>query len=450
MSDTPYDLFVIGGGSGGVRAARIAAGLGARVALCEQSYYGGTCVNVGCVPKKLLLYGARYADHFEDARGFGWAIDRPPFDWATLRDNKDQEIARLGAIYRSMLERAGVEVIDGRGQLTDANTVAVGERSFAAKNILVATGSRADVEPFEGHEHTVTSDAMFHLEELPNKAVIVGGGYIGVEFASILSGLGSEVTLLHRGDFILRGFDRDLRVVLERELRARGIDVRCDTTLDHVAAGEGGLVAVTDRRDQLGADLVLVATGRRPNSAGLGLEDAGVEVDARGAIVVDREMRTSVPHIYAVGDVVNRKQLTPVALAEGMAVARRLFGDGAQVVDYDRVPTAVFSHPELGTVGMTEAEARVDHDVVIFKSEFRALKHTLSGRAEKSFMKLVVDADTDRVLGCHVVAEDAGEIVQGFAVALTCGATKAQLDHTIGIHPTAAEELVTMRTPAKD
>lgn len=441
-----FDLFVVGGGSGGVRAARMSAGFGARVGLCEDTYYGGTCVNVGCVPKKLFVYGAHYRDDFEDARAYGWQLEEPRFDWQTLRRAKDKEIERLNGVYRRLLENAGVRLFDGRGVLVDHHTVDVGGRRVTAEHILFAVGGRPILPDIPGKELAVTSDHMFYLEELPRRAVVVGGGYIALEFAGVLHGLGVETHLVHRGDRLLRGFDDEVRRFAAREIDKRGVRLHLETEVQALErAGEGIRCHLT--RGELEVDLVLFAIGRSPRTEGIGLEENGVALDRRGGIIVDDAFRSSVPNILAVGDVIHRLQLTPVALAEGMAVARQLFGGEERPVDYAHVPTAVFSQPPIATVGYTEEQARAEYDVVIYKSEFRPLKHTVTGRDEKTFMKLVVDRETDRVLGVHIVGADAAEMLQGFAVALKCGATKAQLDATIGIHPTAAEELVTMRTP---
>ncbi|MCB9677147.1 MAG: glutathione-disulfide reductase [Alphaproteobacteria bacterium] len=447
MPGFDYDLFVIGGGSGGVRGARIAAGFGARVGLAEEKYLGGTCVNVGCVPKKLFSYASHFHEEFEDARGFGWTSGEVSFDWATLKRNKDREIGRLNDVYARMLDRAEVEIHRARAVIEGPNRVRVGDRSYTAANILVAVGGRPWLPDFPGREHVLVSDDLFALERLPKRLVIAGGGYIACEFASIFNGLGLEVDLVYRGKHLLRGFDDDLRHHLANEMRKKGVRIHFDAAFASVEkTADGVKVHLTDG-DHLAADAALFAVGRRPYTANLGLEAAGVEVSESGAIVVDDEFRTTAPGIYAVGDVIDRVQLTPVALAEGMFVARRLFGPGGPTVSYENIPTAVFTHPNIGTVGLTEAQARARFDRIrLYKSTFRPMKHTLSGRDEKTFMKLVVDDATDRVVGCHMIGPDAGEIVQGLAVALTCGATKAQFDATLGIHPTAAEEFVTMRT----
>lgn len=449
MSDYDFDLFVIGGGSGGVRAGRIAAGLGARVALCEDNAFGGTCVNLGCVPKKLFAYAAQHGEECEDARGFGWQGEKPTFDWPTLRKNKDKEIARLGGIYERLLKNAGVTIVPGRGHVEGPHAVRVGGTTYTTANILVATGGRPFVPKVPGAEHGVVSDDMFHLDELPASAVIVGGGYIAVEFASILHGLGVSVDLVYRGDQLLRGFDHDVRAVVRRELEKKGLRVHCGLNVREVQCSpRKDIILYTEEGEGFESDLLLWATGRSANTDGLGLEAAGVKLDVRGGVIVDDDFRSNVPSIYAVGDVIHRVQLTPVALAEGMRVANQLFGGKANEWDYACVPTAVFGHPNAAAVGLTETEARSRGAVKIFKSEFTPMKHTLSGRDEKTFMKMVVDEKSDRVVGCHMVGPDAGEIVQGLAVAIVAGATKAQFDATIGIHPTAAEEWVTMRTPA--
>jgi glutathione reductase (NADPH) len=443
-----YDLFVIGAGSGGVRAARMSAASGARVAVAEDRYLGGTCVNVGCVPKKLFVYGAHFAEEFEDARGYGWQSSRPDFHWPTLRDNKTREIERLNGVYRQLLVNAGVDILWGRARLRDAHTIEVGDRTISARYILIATGSWPTVPDVPGRELAITSNEAFYLDRLPQRAVIVGGGYIGVEFAGIFNGLGAETTLIYRGPLFLRGFDDDVREFVRDELAARQIDLRFDAVVKGIdARGEKRVVHLDDGAS-MEADLVLYATGRHPNTDGIGLDAAGVELTDSGAIRVDDYYRTSADNIYAIGDVIDRMQLTPVAIAEGMCIANNLFGDQPKrKLDYENVATAVFCQPNIGTVGLTETEARQRHRVKIFKSTFRPMKHTLSGRNERTLMKLVVDAANDRVLGAHMVGPDAGEIIQGIAIALRAGLTKAQFDMTIGIHPTAAEEFVTMREP---
>jgi len=449
MSTDSFDLFVIGAGSGGVRAARMAAQRGARVAVAEAAPLGGTCVNLGCIPKKLYSYAAHYADAFEESRGFGWAIaDMPRFDWATLKANRAREIARLNGIYADLLNGAGVTILRGRATLRAHDRVEVEGREFGARHVLVATGARPSVPVLPGHEFAVTSDAMFDLPVFPKRLVVVGGGYIACEFASIFAGLGAQVTQLYRGEQVLRGFDDDIRHFVAAEMGWQGVALRTRADLTAIERAGGALRATLADGSTLAADTILYATGRRPNTEGLGLGELGVALSPNGAVVVDAHYRSSVPTIHALGDVIDRVQLTPVALAEAMALVDRLFGDGTRSVDYGLIPTAVFTDPSIGSVGLTEHEARERHgDVRIFRSEFKALKHTLSGRHERTLMKLVVDAASDRVVGLHMVGADAGEIVQGFGVALKAGATKAQFDSTIGIHPTAAEEFVTMREP---
>ena len=453
MSAFDCDLFVIGGGSGGVRAARMAAQRGARVLLAEAAALGGTCVNVGCIPKKLYSYAAEFADDFRDAAGFGWDLAPPRFDWQRLKKNRAREIARLNGVYDQLLRSAGVELLRGWATLCDdAHTVQVagseGPRRWRAKNILVATGGTPSVPHFPGREHVLTSDSMFDLEPFPRRLVVVGGGYIACEFASIFRGLGAQVTQLYRGDQVLRGFDEDVRQFLAREVRKHGVDLRVRSDVAAVARAGDGLAVTLESGELLPADAVLYATGRIPNVAGLGLDAADVKLSAHGGVVVDEQYRSSVPHILAVGDVTARLQLTPVALAEAMVVVDQLFGSGKRAMSYEMVPTAVFTHPNIGTVGLSEEQARERFGQVrVFRTDFSALKHTLSGSSERTLMKLVVDAASDRVVGLHMVGAEAGEIVQGFAVAMKAGATKAQFDATIGIHPTAAEEFVTMREP---
>jgi glutathione reductase (NADPH) len=443
-----FDLVVIGGGSGGVRAARMAAQRGARVALAEMQALGGTCVNVGCIPKKLYSYAAHYAESFEESHGFGFAGPPPAFDWATLRRNRAIEIMRLNGVYEKLLVGAGVQLLRGRAHLADAHTVEVAGERLRAGHILVATGGAPQAPEFPGHELAISSNEMFDLDPFPQRLLVIGGGYIACEFASIFNGLGSRVTQLYRGAQVLRGFDDDIRAFVAAEMAKKGVDLRLNAQVASLQRGAGGLQARLADGSVLEVDAVLAATGRRPNVAGLGLEQAGVRLGERGAVVVDGEFRTSVPHILAVGDVIDRVQLTPVALAEAMVVVDRLFGSGRRTMDYELIPTAVFTHPSIGTVGLTEAQARERHGRLrIFRAEFKPLKHTLSGASERTLMKLVVDEASDRVLGVHMVGADAGEIVQGFAVALKAGATKAVFDATVGIHPTAAEEFVTLREP---
>ncbi|MCL6269458.1 glutathione-disulfide reductase [Sansalvadorimonas sp. 2012CJ34-2] len=449
MSQFDYDLFVIGAGSGGVRASRMASATGARVAVAEGRFLGGTCVNIGCVPKKLFVYGAHYAEDFEDARGYGWTVEGAKFDWPTLRDNKTKEIERLNGIYGNVLSNAGVELINGYARVVDKHTVEVEGKQFSAERILVAPGAKPFVPEFPGREHVITSDDAFYLEEFPRKVIVVGGGYIAVEFAGIFHGLGAETVLSYRKDLFLRGFDLDVRETLRDEMTAKGVDLRFNSSVTKVEKNADGTLTVTWGDDSTEVcDTVLYATGRVPSTGKIGLEDVGVDMAANGAIKVNDNFQSSVPSIYALGDVIDRMQLTPVALSEAMALVNHLYGDKEPVeMDYTNIATAVFSQPNIGTVGLTEEQARENYsNIKVFKSRFRHMKHTLSGREEKTFMKLVVDEETDKVLGCHMVGADAGEILQGLAVALKAGATKKIFDSTVGIHPTAAEEFVTMRS----
>ncbi|WP_025109956.1 glutathione-disulfide reductase [Pseudomonas sp. H1h] len=445
-----FDLYVIGAGSGGVRAARFAAGFGAKVAVAESRYLGGTCVNVGCVPKKLLVYGAHFAEDFEQASGFGWSLGEANFDWATLIANKDREINRLNGIYRNLLVNSGVTLHEAHAKIVGPHEVEVNGERFTAKNILIATGGWPQIPEIPGHEHAISSNQAFFLKELPKRVLVVGGGYIAVEFAGIFHGLGANTTLLYRGDLFLRGFDGSVRKHLQEELTKRGMDLQFNADIARIdKQPDGSLKATLKDGRVLEADCVFYATGRRPMLDNLGLENTDVQLTDKGFIKVDEQYQTGEPSILALGDVIGRVQLTPVALAEGMAVARRLFKpEQYRPVDYKMIPTAVFSLPNIGTVGLTEEEARdAGHEVVIFESRFRPMKLTLTECQEKTLMKLVVDARTDKVLGCHMVGPDAGEIVQGLAIALKAGATKRDFDDTIGVHPTAAEEFVTMRTP---
>lgn len=451
VADYDFDMFVIGAGSGGVRASRFAAGYGARVAVAEDLHMGGTCVNVGCIPKKLFVYAAHYHHDFADSAAYGWDAEAKGFNWRTLIDNKDSEIRRLNGIYERLLRNSGVEIVHGRATVVDPHTVAVGDRHYTAKYILVAAGSWPNHTDFPGQEHVISSNEAFYLEKLPKRAIVVGGGYIAVEFAGIFNGLGVETTLMYRGPLFMRGFDHDVREHLAQEMGKAGIRLKFDTDIARVEKTDAGLIAHCKDGSSHEADEILYAIGRKPKVDGLGLEEAGVELKDNGAVAVDDNFKTSVDSIYAIGDIIDRMQLTPVALAEGMAVAKTLFRNEPSTVDYGNIATAVFSQPPIGTVGMTEEEAREKHGPVkIFRSTFRALKHTLTGRDTQTLMKMIVQADTDRVLGVHMVGDDAGEIMQGIAVALRAGATKADFDATIGIHPTAAEEFVTMREPVPE
>ncbi len=449
MTHYDYDLFVIGAGSGGVRAARIAATHGAKVAIAEEYRFGGTCVIRGCVPKKLLVYASRFHDEFEDAAGFGWTVGASRFDWPTLIANKDKEIDRLEGIYKRNLERAGVAIFESRAVLEGPHTVRLlkSHKTVRAKTILIATGGWPNVDAeLEGREHVITSNEAFHLKELPKRVIVAGGGYIAVEFAGIFAGLGAETTLIYRGPKILRGFDEDVRDSLMEELPRRGIRIVTEKVFTRIEKTADGLVGHLMGGGSLTADQIMFAIGRSPNTTGLGLEAAGVELARGGAIKVDGASRTNVESIYAVGDVTDRVALTPVAIREGHSFADRLYGKRPWTTEYEMIPTAVFSTPEVGTVGMTEAEARAAHgDIDLYKARFRPMKGTLSGREERMLMKLIVDAKSDRVLGCHIVGPDAGEMVQMAAIAMRMGATKADFDRTMALHPSAAEELVTMR-----
>ena len=465
-SSFDFDLFVIGGGSGGVRAARMAAQRGARVGLAETlgtDGLGGTCVNVGCIPKKLYSYAAHYNEAFDESQGFGWEIDSPPrFNWATLKANRAKEISRLNGVYGNLLRGSGVTVFDAFARLTGPHGVALatlntdgspGHQAFTAKNILIATGGTPHVPHFVGREHAITSNDIFDVEPFPGRLLVVGGGYIASEFASIFTGLGAKVTQLYRGEQILRGFDDEIRHFVAAEMIKHGVDLRLNADVVDIRKTDDGLRVECEGGGIIMADTVLYATGRVPNVKDLGLDTVGVAQGGKGEVIVNEHYQTNVPSIYAVGDVTNRVQLTPVALGEAMVVVDQLFGPATgkppRDMSYDYIPTAIFTHPSVGTVGLSEAQARERFgEVTVFRSEFKALKHTLSGSTERTLMKLIVDTATDRVVGLHMVGAEAGEIVQGFAVAMKAGATKAVFDSTIGIHPTAAEEFVTMRSPA--
>ena len=450
MEKYDYDLFVIGAGSGGVRAARIAASLGARVAVAEERYLGGTCVNVGCVPKKLFVYGAHFGEDLEDARGFGWQNGEATFDWPTLRDNKNREIERLNGVYRSLLEGSGVTILPSRATLVGQHDIRVADTTLSAANILICTGSWPFVPPFPGSDLAITSNEAFHLPAFPRRALIVGGGYIAVEFAGIFKGLGVETSLSYRRELFLRGFDEGIRRFVRAQMIAKGIAMLPPAQPQSIQRANGTLRCHMNDGSAVETDLVLMATGRRPASTGLGLEAAGVECAGNGAIPVDDRYRTNVPHIYAIGDVIDRVQLTPVAIAEGNCVARNLFAGENRRVDYENIATAIFCQPNIGTVGPTEEIARQRYAKLdVYESTFKPMKHALSGRDERTLMKLLVNGEDDRVVAAHMCGPDAGEIVQGLSVAINAGATKADFDATIGIHPTAAEEFVTMREVAR-
>ena len=443
-----FDLFVVGGGSGGVRAGRIAAGTGARVGVAEEYRMGGTCVIRGCVPKKMMVYASSFADAFEDAAGYGWTVGPTSFDWAKLIAGKDREITRLEGLYTDGLRRAGAQVFETRAELKDAHRVrlATGEE-FTTKHILIATGGHPFVPDIPGAGLGITSNEIFHLREQPQRLLIVGGGYVACEFAALMNGLGTEVVLSYRGAEILRGFDDDLRDHVEETMRARGVDVRTHCDVVTLEREEGAIRAHLASGDTLLVDEVLFATGRKANTAGLGLEAAGVPLRADGAVIVDDWSQTAVPSIYAVGDVTGRIELTPVAIREGHAFADTVFGGQPRRVDHSLIATAVFTRPEAGTVGLTEREARATGEVDIFRTRFRPMYNVLAERDEQMMMKLVVARDGGRVLGCHIVGDGAAEMIQMAAIAMGMGATKDDFDRTIAVHPTAAEELVTMRAP---
>ena len=467
MASYDFDLVVIGAGSGGTRASRLSAGFGARVAVVEEGRLGGTCVNVGCIPKKLFVYASHYGEDFADAAAYGWDVGPRRFDFARLRKHKDAEIARLNGVYARILDDAGVTRIDGRARLVDEHSVAVGERRvtgdggerrltagvgerrLTAEHILIATGGWPSLPKTPGIEHAMSSNEVFVLDAPPERVVVVGGGYIAVEFAGIFHGMGAATTQLYRGDLFLRGFDGDVRRALASEMKKRGIDLRFRSDVTRIEKSGSSLRLTLSDGSSLDTDAILYATGRAPNTRGLGLEALGVATGAGGEIVVDDYSRSSVPSVWAIGDVTDRLNLTPVALHEGICFARTVFGGQPTKPDHRDVPTAVFSTPSIGTVGLTEEEARAQHgDVLVFKASFKPLRHTLTGRDEQTLVKLVVDRASDRVLGAHMLGPEAGEIIQGIGIAVKCGVTKAQLDSTIGIHPTTAEEFVTLRQPA--
>jgi len=451
MSEFDFDLFVIGAGSGGVRAARIAAGHGARVGICESSRVGGTCVIRGCVPKKLLSYAAHFHEEFEDAAGYGWEVGETRFSWSRLIENKDREIDRLNEVYLGLLENSGVKLFPVHGKLLNSHQVQLGDDIVSAEKILIATGARPWKPEIPGVEHSITSDEAFHLKSLPESVVVIGGGFIACEFAGIFKGLGSKVVQIYRGEQILRGFDHDVQNTLAAEMQKKGIEIRLKLNVIELIRQVDGLITLKlDDGSELQADTVMFATGRVPNVRGLGLADSGVNVLPGGMIPVNEYSQTNLQNVFAVGDVTNRVNLTPVALMEGHAFADSEFGGNPRPVNHRFIPSAVFSHPPVATVGFSETEAAVHYGQLdIYRSVFTPMKHTLSGRQEKTMMKLIVQASSDKVVGLHVVGMDAPEIVQGFAVAIKSGLTKQQFDLTTGIHPTAAEELVTMRVPVQ-
>ncbi|SUA66044.1 Glutathione reductase [Oligella urethralis] len=446
-----YDLFVIGAGSGGVRAARFAAQAGAKVAIAESKDLGGTCVNVGCIPKKLYSYAAQFNEAFSEAAGYGWSVGETSLDWEVLKRQRAQEITRLNGIYDNLIKNSGAELIRGWAKLLDEHTVEVEGQQYSAKYILVVPGGWPMVPDIPGKEHVITSNEVFDLPVFPKRFLIVGGGYIACEFSSIFNALGSQVTQLYRGEQVLRGFDGDIRQHISEEMRKAGVDLRVQSDVASIEKKADHYLVHLKNNDTLEVDAVMYATGRVPRTADLGLERVGVTLGQRGEILVDENYRSNIPSIFALGDVTDRVQLTPVATGEAMVLVDYLFGKGERKLSYDNIPTAVFTHPNIGTVGLTEEEAREQFDeVVIYRTDFRPLKHTLSGSSARTMMKLVVDKASDRVVGLHMVGDDAGEITQGFAVAIKAGATKAVFDSTIGIHPTAAEEFVTMRQPVTE
>lgn len=451
--DFDYDLFVLGAGSGGVRASRMSASYGAKVAVAESMFLGGTCVNVGCVPKKLFVYGSHFHEEFQDAQNYGWDVPDSAFHWPTLRDNKTKEISRLNGIYSNLLNNAGVTLYDAHARLLDAHTVQVGEETVTARYILVATGGWPDMPDIPGIEHAISSNEAFYLPDFPEQVTVIGGGYIAVEFAGIFAGLGAKTTLLYRGEMFLRGFDDSIRSFVKEEIEKKGVELLFETEATHIhKQDDGSLRLDLTNGNTLIADTVLCATGRSPKTQDIGLEDAGVALGDNGQVLVNADYQTNVENIYAIGDVTDRVQLTPVAIEEAMCVSSNLFTDQPKRrMDYQNIATAVFCQPNIGTVGLTEAEAMVDHagDLDIYESQFKPMKHTLSGRDERTLLKMIVCRSSDQVLGIHMVGPDAGEIVQGLAVAMVAGATKAQFDATVGIHPTAAEEFVTLRSVSR-
>lgn len=450
MSTTQYDfdLLIIGAGSGGVRASRIAASFGAKVAVVEDRYMGGTCVNVGCVPKKLYVYASQYNNAFKDSRGFGWNITTPSFDWSTLCANKVEEISRLNDVYDNMLGGAGVEVINGRGRFVDNHTVAVNDQQYTAERMMIATGTWPYVPEFPGSEYAISSNEVFDLAQFPKRMLVVGGGYIAVEFAGIFNGLGAQTTQLYRGPLFLRGFDQDIREFAAKEISASGVDLRFNSNIAAIEKqSDDSLKALLEDGSSIEVDAILYATGRKPHLQDLGFDNIDVELNDNGTVKTGENFQTSEANIYALGDITGGMELTPVALAEGMAFAKTLYNNEPTTVDYDTIPTAVFCQPNIGTCGLSEQAAKEKYsDITVYDSNFRAMKHTIGGRMERTYMKMIVETKTDRVVGIHMVGEDAGEIIQGMAVAMKAGATKAIFDSTLGIHPTAAEEFVTMRS----
>jgi len=451
--DFDYDLFVLGAGSGGVRASRMSASYGAKVAVAESMFLGGTCVNVGCVPKKLFVYGSHFHEDFQDAKNYGWDVPPSTFDWPTLRDNKTKEISRLNGIYNSLLDDAGVTLYNHHARLLDPHTIQVGDETVTARYILVATGGWPVMPDIPGIEHAISSNEAFYLPEFPETVTVVGGGYIAVEFAGIFAGLGAKTTLIYRGEMFLRGFDDSIRRFVKDEIEKKGVELLFETEVTAIhKQADGSLQLDLTSGTTMAADTLLCATGRSPKTQGIGLEEAGVALGDNGQILINDDYQTNVDNIYAIGDVTDKIQLTPVAIEEAMCLSSNLFTDApTRRMDYQNIATAVFCQPNIGTVGLTEAEAAADHagDLDIYESQFKPMKHTISGRDERTLLKMIVRRSTDRVLGIHMVGPDSGEIVQGLAVAMVAGATKAQFDATVGIHPTAAEEFVTLRSVSR-
>lgn len=449
MSNYDYDLFVIGVGSGGTRAARMIASTGAKVAAAEQQFLGGTCVNVGCVPKKLMVFASHFAEDFEDAAGFGWDVKPDRFNWSRLIENKNTEISRLNGVYRRLLDNAGVKLYEAPAKIIDRHTIMVGNETVTTDRIIVATGGWPTMPEIPGIEHAISSNEVFFLPELPKRFIVVGGGYIAVEFAGIMNGLGSQVTQIYRGEKILRGFDEDVRDVLSKEIVRKGVDLRTGTNITAIEKQGETLVATLTDGTTLEADCIMFATGRHPRTQGIGLEEIGVEMDAKGAIKVDDYSRTNLDNVWAIGDVTDRIALTPVAIQEAMALYRTEYLGDPTPCDHANVPSAVFSQPPVGSVGLTEAQAAAQYGTLdIYRSTFTPMKLSLTEREEKTMMKIIVDQASQKVVGVHMVGPDAGEIIQGIAIAVKMGATKRDFDRTVGIHPTAAEEFVTMREKA--
>lgn len=447
MSTYDFDLFVIGAGSGGVRAGRMAAAKGVKVAVAEDMFLGGTCVNVGCVPKKLFVYGSHFSEDFHVGNSFGWSVENPTFDWLTLRDNKTKEILRLNGIYKTMLEKAGVELINGRATIVDPHTVAVGDQQYTAERILVAVGGWPFVPEFPGSELAISSNEAFYLEEFPKRVIVVGGGYIAIEFAGIFNGLGAKTDLVYRGPLFLRGFDNEVREFLAEQVKVKGMNLRFNSDIAKLEKQDNGELLVTFADGSTTTtDLVMYATGRKPKTANLGLENTQIQLADNGAIIVNDDFQTHEPSIYALGDVIDRVALTPVALGEAMVLVDALYGNGKRQISYDDIPTAVFSQPNVGTVGLTQEQAAEKYDeIAVYRSTFKPMKLSLGETKERILMKLLVDTKTDKIVGAHMVGPEAGEMVQLIGVAIKAGATKAHFDSTIGVHPTAAEEWVTMR-----